>query len=67
MRNWHKFCDLLKEKHRPIADKFASDAGISLMNQDAKITERKGNRMVPRPRSYRSWPSTTAAISSSLA
>ncbi len=31
--------DLLKEKHQPIAGKFASDAGIDLMNQDAKITE----------------------------
>lgn len=31
--------DLLREKHKPIADKFASDAGIDLMNQDAKITE----------------------------
>lgn len=35
-----KILDLLKEKHRPIAHKLANDAGIDLMNQDAKIAER---------------------------
>lgn len=29
----------LKAKHKPIANEFASDAGIDLMNLDAKITE----------------------------
>ena len=35
-----KVLDLLKEKHRPIAHMLANDAGIDLMNQDAKIAER---------------------------
>jgi hypothetical protein len=30
----------LRDKHSPIADKFASDAGIDLMSQDARIAER---------------------------
>jgi hypothetical protein len=30
----------LRERHKPIADSMASDAGIDLMNLDAKITER---------------------------
>lgn len=30
----------LREKHKPIAHKFASDAGIDLMSQDARIAER---------------------------
>lgn len=32
--------DMLRERHKPIADRMASDAGIDLMNLDAKITER---------------------------
>ena len=32
--------DALRDKHELIADKFASDAGIDLMNQDAKIAEK---------------------------
>lgn len=35
-----KVLDLLKEKHQPIAHMLANDAGIDLMNQDAKIAER---------------------------
>lgn len=35
-----KILDLLKEKHEPIAHMLANDAGIDLMNLDAKITER---------------------------
>jgi len=31
--------DALREKHKPIADMFANDAGINLMHQDAQITE----------------------------
>lgn len=31
--------DGLKAKHAPIADMFANDAGIDLMNQDSRITE----------------------------
>lgn len=31
--------DCLRQKHSPIASMFASDAGVDLMNQDAKITE----------------------------
>ena len=34
-----KILNLLKEKHKFISHKFGSDAGISLMNQDARITE----------------------------
>lgn len=30
--------DMLKEKHRPISEFFASDAGIELMRQDSEIT-----------------------------
>jgi hypothetical protein len=32
--------DKLREKHERIADKFASDAGIDLMNTDSQITEK---------------------------
>jgi len=32
--------DQLKEKHPPLANSLASDAGIDLMNQDAQITEK---------------------------
>ena len=31
--------DALREKHQPIADKFATDQGINLMRQDSEITE----------------------------
>ena len=32
--------DALREKHQPIADKFATDQGINLMRQDSEITAR---------------------------
>ena len=35
-----KMLEVLKDKHKPIAHKFATGAGIDLMNIDGKITER---------------------------
>lgn len=34
-----KILDALRERHAPIADAFAGDAGITLQNQDSRITE----------------------------